>query len=99
MPPGSHSSCAVASFCREQPVTFSELEELALLLPVLRTGTFDTLMTVEAFAGSLWTQINRETPLAYCRAPLSGYVSNGELAELVARSLGMVGPPPCDQIE
>jgi murein DD-endopeptidase MepM/ murein hydrolase activator NlpD len=97
--PRHFSSCAVDSFCSHRPITFSDLEELAWLLPVLRTGQLDTLMTVEDLAGSLWTQINRETPLAYCRAPLSGYVTNGELAELIARALGMVGPPPCDQIE
>ena len=97
--PRHFSSCAVDTFCSHRPITFSDLEELAWLLPVLRTGQLDTLMTVEDLAGSLWTQINRDTPLAYCRAPLSGYVTNGELAELLARALGMVGPPPCDQIE
>jgi len=98
-PPRAVSSCAIGQFCVEGPITFDDLHELANLLPALSTPNLDTLMTAKALADSLLMQLEQSTPLAYCVDQPTGIVTNGEMAEMIARALGMVGPPPCDQIE
>ena len=96
--PNAVSACALEEFCDDTAITFKGLRDLAILLPELSTPGLDTLMTVEDLAGSILEQIDGATPLAYCSSP-GGYVTKGELAEIIARALGMTGPPPCDQIE
>ncbi|MDF1596070.1 MAG: peptidoglycan DD-metalloendopeptidase family protein [Acidimicrobiia bacterium] len=98
-PPRALSSCALKAFCTNDLITFEDLRELAALLLEMNTTELDTLMTVEDLAGSLLEQSDGSTPLAYCSPSLTRYVTNGEMAEMIARALGMVGPPPCDQIE
>jgi hypothetical protein len=98
-PPRALSSCALRAFCADTLITFDDLRELAALLPEMTSTGLDTLITVEDLAGSLWEQSDGSTPLAYCNTSLTRYVTNGEMAEMIARALGMVGPPPCDQIE
>ncbi len=93
------SSCPVEAFCRMAPITFEDLRELMVALPTFSSGHYDTLLTVDELASSVLGQTDGTMPLEYCSVRLGGYVSNGELAEIVARALGMVGPPPCDQID
>ncbi len=93
------SPCPVEAFCRMAPITFDDLRKLMVALPTFSSGEYDTLLTVDELSSSVLGQTDGTMPLEYCSVRFSGYVSNGELAEIVARALGMVGPPPCDQID
>lgn len=93
------SACALARFCSDTPITFGDLGTMLRLLPVLADSKTDTLMTVDEFAVGMLEQVEGTDPLRSCAARRTGVVTGGQLAEMVARALGMVGPPPCDQIE
>ncbi len=81
------------------PITFDDLRKLMVALPTFSSGDYDTLLTVDELASSVLRQTDGTMPLEYCSVRFGRYVSNGELSEIIARALGMVGPPPCDQID
>jgi hypothetical protein len=91
------SACVLPRFCTEEPITFEALETMMRVRPVLAVPN-DTLMTVDDFAAAMLNQFEGDEPLAECSERPSGPMTRGQLAEMVARALGLVGPPPCDQL-
>lgn len=98
-PPWALDRCPLPEFCSPDPISFPDLHRLATALPLLAPPGLDTLMTVDDLAASIDDQLENPTPLAYCSINRAGFVTKGQFAEMIARALGMVGPPPCDQIE
>ena len=94
------SACVLPRFCSEAPITFEALETMMRWLPVLAglAAPDDTLMTVNDFAAAMLGQLEGDKPLANCSERPTGPMIKGQLAEMVARALGLVGPPPCEQL-
>ena len=94
------SVCALPRFCTEAPITFEALETMMRMLPVLPVPAVpnDALMTVDEFAAGMLAQFEGDEPLANCADRPTGLMTKGQLVELVARALGLVGPPPCQQL-
>lgn len=94
------SACVLRRFCSEAPITFKALERMMRSLPVLAVLAVpnDPLMTVDDFAAAMLGQFEGDEPLADCSERPTGPMTKGQLAEMVARALGLVGPPPCEQL-